>query len=131
MSHLQTLLDDIKREAAAKSSAAFRNAALVELAGEICARINAAGDVDIAYICWHLNSHRPSATLMSYVDSDDELLDAVEAAGFVIEQMPARVCRDAAGKVECVYLMIAPAVELRVIPLPNRIPAVVAMPEAA
>lgn len=131
MSHLQNLINEIEDEAATKIAKACANAALVEGASEICARINAAGNVDIAYICWHLNSHRPSATLMSHEDRDDELLDAVEAAGYVIEQMPARVCRDAAGKVDCVYLMIAPAVELRVMPLPNRMPAVVALTEAA
>ncbi len=132
MSYLQTVLDEIEARAAKESALACANAALIDLAADICQRINAAGEGDTCQICWHLNDHRPSATLMAdRYATDDELLDAAEAAGFALAGLPARVCRDAAGKVDCVYLMIAPAVELRVMPLPNRMPAVVALPEAA
>lgn len=132
MSPLQTVLNQIEAEAAEKSALACANAALIELAADICQRINAAGEGDTCQIVWHLNSYRPAATLMADLNAtDDELIDAVEAAGFRIADLPARVRRHRDGSIDCVYLMIAPAVELRVEPKQNCVPIDVALPEAA
>lgn len=135
MSHLQTLLDDIKREAAAKSSAAFRNAALVELAGEICARINASGEIDVCFPTFHLDAMRPCVTLQSASPATDaDFINALEAAGFAIEQMPARIAsRNHLGYASAVYLMIAPGVDALLRTLPQRHADALAqqLPEAA
>lgn len=135
MSHLQTLLDDIKREAAAKSSAAFRNAALVELAGEICARINAAGEIDVCFPTFHLDMKRPCVTLQSASPATDaDFINALEAAGLAIEQLPARIAsRNHLGYASAVYLMIAPGVDALLRTLPHRHVDALAqqLPEAA
>lgn len=135
MSHLHNLLDDIKRDAAAKSSAAFRNAALVELAGEICARINAAGEIDVCFPTFHLDMKRPCVTLQSASPATDaDFINALEAAGFAIEQMPARIARrNHLGYASAVYLMIAPGVDALLRTLPQRHVDALAqqLPEAA
>lgn len=136
MTHLQTLLDDIKREAAAKSSAAFRNAALVELAGAICARINASGEIDVCFPTFHLdNIARPCVTLQSASPATDaDFINALEAAGFAIEQLPARIAnRNHLGYATAVYLMIAPGVDALLRTLPQRHADALAqqLPEAA
>jgi hypothetical protein len=134
MNHLQTLLNEIEAEAAQKSAEACANAALVELAGDICARINAAAEFDVCFPTWHLspNHSRPSVTLQRHSGtSEADLITALELAGFAIEQTPARLCSLDRQRV---YLMIAPGVDVLLHSLPLAIYSdanIEPLPEAA
>lgn len=136
MSHLQNLLTEIEAEAARKSAAACANAALIELAGDICQRINAAGEADTCFPTWHLEHFpRPCVTLQKECGvTDGDFINALEAAGFAIEQLPARIAsRNHLGYASAVYLMIAPGVDALLRTLPQRHAEALAqqLPEAA
>lgn len=125
MSYLQTYLEKIEAEAAEKSRIACANAALIELAAEVTARINASAELDVIFPSHHLIDPAETekydihsrVTLMKKGDvSNDELIDALELAGFPVCTLPARVERNIlTGKRE-VFLLIATGVDLRIEP---------------
>lgn len=119
MSYLQQYLNEIEAEAAEKSRLACANAALIELAGDIVARINACGERDVVFPTYHLDCGGAHASVTLQKDlhvSNDTLIDALEIAGFPICHLPARVHRSVYSNVRHVYLMIAPGVELLIEP---------------
>lgn len=134
MSHLQTLLHEIEATAVRESAEACANAALVELAGDLCARINAAAELDVCFPTWHLSPvhSRPCVTLQrnsGFTEAD--FITALELAGFSIEQTPARLCSLDRQRV---YLMIAPGVDVLLHSLPLAIYSdanIEPLPEAA
>lgn len=125
MSYLQQYLNTIEAEAAEKSRLACANAALIELAGEIMARINSAAERDTVFPSHHLIDPQEAkkyggqsqVTLIKYDwISNDELFDALEAADFPVCHLPARVERNSyTGKRE-VFLLIAPGIQLVIEP---------------
>lgn len=125
MIYLQQYLNTIEAEAAERSRIACANAALIELAAEVTARINASAEIDVVLPSYHLidpveaekyDIHSRVTLLKKGGVSNDELIDALELAGFPICTLPARVKRNSlTGKRE-VFLLIAPAVELRIEP---------------
>ena len=87
MSYLQTYLEKIEAEAAEKSRIACANAALIELAAEVTARIHASAEMDVVFPSHHLIDPveaekydiRSRVTLMKKGGvSNDELIDALE-----------------------------------------------------
>lgn len=125
MSYLQTYLEKIEAEAAEKSRLASANAALIELAGEVMARINACAERDAVYPCYHLidpveaekyDAHSCVTLMKKHHITNDELIDAMEAAGFPICQMPARVERNRFTGTREVFLFVVPGVEMVIEP---------------
>lgn len=125
MNYLKTHLENITAEAAEKYRIACANAALIELAGDIVARINASAEQDAIFPSYHLidpaetekyDIHSCVTLMKKHHTTNDELIDAMEAAGFSICHLPAHVERNSlTGKRE-VFLMIAPGVELLIEP---------------
>lgn len=125
MIYLQQYLNTIEAEAAERSRLACANAALIELAAEVTARINASAEQDVIFPSYHLidpaetekyDIHSRVTLMKKRHITNDELIDAMEAAGFSICHLPAHVERNSlTGKRE-VYLMIAPGIELLIEP---------------
>ena len=99
MSYLQTYLEKIEADAAEESRIACANAALIELAAEVTARINASAELDVIFLSYHLidpsEAEKVRHLLARHADeksdvSNDELIDALELAGF-----PSARCRRA------------------------------------
>lgn len=125
MSYLQTYLEKIEAEAAEKSRIACANAALIELAAEVTARINASAEIEVIFPSHHLidpveaekyDIHSRVTLMKKGGASNDELIDALELAGFPICTLPARVERNSFTGTREVFLLIAPAVELLIEP---------------
>lgn len=112
MTHLQNYLNEIEAEAAKQSQLACANAALIELAGDTLAKINAAADLDVAFLSYHLDKFHttPSVTIQSR--DQDAFITALEAAGYRLHQLPVKVIRNYRFDDEIrVRVMIEPGVE--------------------
>lgn len=125
MSYLQHYLETIEAEAAEKSRLACANAALIELAGDIVGRINASGERDVVYPSYHLidpaetekyDIHSRVTLQKKHHLDNDELIDALEIAGFPVCHLPARVELNSWTRKREVFLLIAPGVELLIEP---------------
>ena len=125
MSYLQNYLNTITERADNEIRLAHANAALVELAGDIMGRINAAGERDVVYPSYHLidpaetekyDIHSRVTLQKKHHLDNDELIDALEAAGFPVCHLPARVELNSWTRKREVFLLIAPGVELLIEP---------------
>lgn len=133
MSYLQQYLNTIEAEAAERSRLACANAALIELAGEVMARINAAADRDAVHATYHLDLSTGACVTLQKMPatSNDELIDALEAAGFPVCHLPVRIARNVFTGNREVYLMVAPRIELRMHPPVPRVAGAQEVAEAA
>lgn len=125
MPYLTQYIEEITDRAAEKIRLAHANAALIELAGEVMARINDSADRDIVFPSHHLidpaeaekyDAHSRVTLMKKHHITNDELIDAMEAAGFPICQMPARVERNRFTGTREVFLLVVPGVEMVIEP---------------
>lgn len=83
MSYLQQHLNEIEAEAAEKSRLACANAALIELAGEVMAQINAAAERDVVFATYHLHDPSRSGVTIQCLEADGQMAAAaLVAAGY-------------------------------------------------
>ena len=115
MTYLQQYLNEIEAEAAKESRLACANADLIERAGEVLAKINAAAERDVVFATHHLyDPARRSGVTIQCLEADGAMAAAaVVAAGYDLT-VPRRTFGGA------VFFAIDPQIDVRLPPFAER-----------